>query len=388
MAKSTARDPWEKICGDLKNEAKNRTDISKLHITYSDLRFTYKNTYQIELNNLHRDVGITIYDKDKGLWYSKDGEPHVTESLSSIIKVEDFDLKRLDKSIQTHLLKPVELAGYKGFVGQDKDQPFYLAHDSRLPYVLVTNNQVNATIQTARPKVDKVTSLTLEMPNATPYTAYVDHEWAQTTVHVDLDKQSGNYSQLVSAILSDLDQYQRVFTNYGEPDFGQTLFGDNCHAETVEINGVLHAHYTPDGTTFQIPYDENDPYQLQVDLYVPFNNQEPYLEIRHPDPNRKYEDLTYHAGDNDIVLQSPAKASDHGRLYLADCAIASNLERYKEGILNTLQQVVQPYVQATVITEAPGNRTPQLDQSIEPATSLNELFQLDLSDLNQPYLQQ
>lgn len=147
-------------------------------------------------------------------------------------------------------------------------------------------------------------------------------------------------------------------------------------------------HITPLPPTFQIPNDEQDPYQLQVDLYVPFNNQEPYLEIRHPDPNRKYEDLTYHAGDHDIVLQSPAKASDHGRLYLADCGIASNLERYKEGILTTLQQVVQPYIQATVITEALDNRTPQPDRSIEPANSLNEIFKLDLSDLDQLSLQQ
>lgn len=168
MAKSTARDPWEKICDDLKNEAKNRTDISKLHITQGDLYFTYKNTYQIELNNLHRDVSVTIDGKDKHLWYSKDGDPHVTDSLSTIIKVEDFNLKRLDKYIQERPLKPVELAGYKGFIGQDKGQPFYLAHDARLPYVLVTNNQVNATIQTARPKVDKALSLTLEMPNITP----------------------------------------------------------------------------------------------------------------------------------------------------------------------------------------------------------------------------
>ena len=383
----TKPDPWTKICDDLKCEVKNRTDISKLHITQGDLYFTYKNTYQIELNNLHRDVAVTIYDKDKGLWYSKDGDPHVTESLSSIDTVEDFDLKRLDKYIQEHLLKPVELAGYEGFIGQDKGQPFYLAHDARLPYVLVTNDQVNATIQTARPKTSKAPSLTLEMPSATPYTAYVDHEWAQTAVYIDLDKQSGNYSQLVSTILSDLDHYQRVFTNYGEPDFGQTLFGDDCHAETVEIDGVLYAHYTPNAT-FQISNDKQDPCQLQVDLYVPFNNQEPYLEIRHPDPNRKYEDLTYHAGDHDIVLQSPAKASDHGRLYLADCGIASNLERYKEGILTTLQQVVQPYIQATVITEALDNRTPQSDQSIEPAESLNEIFKLDLSDLDQPSLQQ
>lgn len=51
MAKS---DPWVKICDDLKREAKERTDISKLHITLGDLYFTYKNTYQIEL---HLKVG-------------------------------------------------------------------------------------------------------------------------------------------------------------------------------------------------------------------------------------------------------------------------------------------------------------------------------------------
>lgn len=379
-------DPWTKICNDLKREAKERTDISNLAIKREYINFTYKNTYQIELNH-GRNVNVTIYDPNNALWVSRDKTPYITENLATILPIEGFSLKKLDQYIQPHLLKPVELAGYKGFVGQDKGQPFYLAHDVRLPQVVVTNDQVNATIQTARPKTSEVPSLTLEMPSATPYTAYVDHEWAQTTVYIDLDKQPGNYSHLVSTILSDLDHYQRVFTNYGEPDFGQTLFGDDCHAETVEIDGVLHAHYTP-GTTFQIPNDKQDPYQLQAELYVPFNGQEPYLEIRHPDPNRKYKDLTYHAGDHNIVLQSPAKASDHGRLYLADCGIASNLERYKEGILNTLQQVVQPYIQATVITGAPGNRTPQLDQSIDPAQSLNEIFKLDLSDLNQPYLQQ
>ena len=96
-----------------------------------------------------------------------------------------------------------------------------------------------------------------------------------------------------------MSQSMTKITNYGEPDFGKTLFGDNCQAETIEIDGVLHAHYTPTAD-FQIPNDKQDPYQLQAELYVPFNNQEPYLEIRHPDPNRKYEDLTYHAGDDDM----------------------------------------------------------------------------------------